>query len=376
MRERDSVGTFEDLHEAATRATGLDDFGGDEYHEGLRILLDDYAREAGLTGVGNYMQRSFVRGALVARLLSQTGFHQHPEYAEVAIERPLFVTGLPRTGTTALHRLLTADPAHQGPELWLMEFPQPRPPRETWADDPVFGGIQAAYAEHHVENPEFMGIHYTDAGSVEECWRLLRQSGKSIGYESLAYVPNYSAWLAKQDWTDAYERHKANLQLIGLNDQDRRWVLKNPSHLVGLDAIMRVYPDALVVQTHRDPRVAIASACSLSAEATRGWSTVFEGEVIGRTQLDMLAGASARFAEERTRYDPAQSVDVEYDDFVTDPVATVRGIYAAFGLPWTEEVSSRVGAIDAESRRGGRRPSHRYALSDYGLTEDEVLSRF
>jgi hypothetical protein len=376
MRERESVGTFEDLHEAATRATGLDDFGGDEYHEGLRILLDDYAREAGLTGVGNYMQRSFVRGALVARLLSETGFQQHPEYAEVAIERPLFVTGLPRTGTTALHRLLTADPGHQGPELWLMEFPQPRPPRETWAHDPVFGGIQAAYAEHHVENPEFMGIHYTDAGSVEECWRLLRQSGKSIGYESLAYVPNYSAWLAKQDWTDAYERHKANLQLIGLNDQDRRWVLKNPSHLVGLDAIMRVYPDALVVQTHRDPRVAIASACSLSAEATRGWSTVFEGEVIGRTQLDMLAGASARFAEERTRYDPAQFVDVEYDDFVTDPVATVRGIYAAFELPWTEEVSSRVAAIDAESRRGGRRPSHRYALSDYGLTEDEVLSRF
>lgn len=376
MRERDSVGTFEDLHEAASRATGLDDFGGDEYHEGLRILLDDYATEAGLTGVGNYMQRSFVRGALIARLLSQRGFTQHPEYAEVPIERPVFVTGLPRTGTTALHRLLTADPGHQGPELWLTEFPQPRPPRETWDDDPVFAGIQAVYAEHHIENPEFMGIHYMDATSVEECWRLLRQSGKSIGYESLAYIPNYSAWLAKQDWTDAYQRHKANLQLIGLNDQDRRWVLKNPSHLVGLDAIMAVYPDALVVQTHRDPRVAIASACSLSAEATKGWSAVFEGEVIGRTQLDMLAGASARFAEERAKYDPAQFVDVQYDDFVADPLATVRRIYTAFDLPWTEEVADRVSAIDAESRQGGRRPSHRYSLSDYGLTEDDVLARF
>ena len=376
MRERDSVGTFEDLHEAASRATGLDDFGGDEYHEGLRILLDDYAHEAGLTRVGNYMQRSFVRGALIARLLSQMGFEQHPAYVDVPVERPIFVTGLPRTGTTALHRLLTADPAHQGPELWLMDFPQPRPPRHTWESDPVFSGIQAAYAEHHVENPEFMGIHYMDAGSVEECWRLLRQSGKSIGYESLAYVPSYSAWLAKQDWTDAYERHKANLQLIGLNDQDRRWVLKNPSHLVALDALMRVYPDALVVQTHRDPRVAIASACSLSAEATRGWSTVFEGAVIGRTQLDMLASASARFAEERARHDPAQFVDVEYDDFVADPVGTVRGIYEAFDLPWTSVVSQRVRALDEESRRGGRQPSHRYSLSDYGLTEDEVLSRF
>lgn len=376
MRERDSVGTFEDLHEAASRATGLDDFGGDEYHEGLRILLDDYATEAGLTGAGNYMQRSFVRGALIARLLSQAGFKQHPEYAEVPIERPVFVTGLPRTGTTALHRLLTADPRHQGVELWLTEFPQPRPPRETWEADPVFTGIQAAYAEHHVENPEFMGIHYMDATSVEECWRLLRQSGKSIGYESLAYIPNYSAWLAKQDWTDAYERHKANLQLIGLNDQDKRWVLKNPSHLVGLDAIMAVYPDALVVQTHRDPRVAIASACSLSAEATKGWSTVFEGEVIGRTQLDMLAGASARFAEERSKYDPAQFLDVQYDEFVADPPGTVRSIYDAFDLPWTDDVADRVNAIDAESRQGPKRPSHRYSLADYGLTEEDVLARF
>ncbi|HEY0773236.1 MAG TPA: sulfotransferase [Nocardioidaceae bacterium] len=376
MRERDSVGTYRDLHEAAIRATGLDDFGGDEYAEGLRILLDDYANEAGLTGAGNYMQRSFVRGALVARLLSQMGFRQHPAYVDVPIERPIFVTGLPRTGTTALHRLLTADPTHQGPELWLTEFPQPRPPRAAWDQDPVFSGIQSAYAEHHVENPEFMGIHYLDAASVEECWRLLRQSGKSIGYESLAYVPNYSAWLAKQDWTDAYERHKANLQLIGLNDQDKRWVLKNPSHLVALDALMRVYPDALVVQTHRDPRIAIASACSLSAEATRGWSTVFEGEVIGRTQLDMLADASARFTEERAKHDPAQFFDVEYDDFVADPVGTVRAVYRAFDLAWTPEAADGVTAIDTESRQGPRRPSHRYDLADYGLTEDEVLSRF
>ena len=133
--------------------------------------------------------------------------------------------------------------------------------------------MQAAFSEHHVENPEFMGIHYMDATSVEECWRLLRQTGKSISYESLANVPRYSAWLAEQDWTDAYERHRANLQLIGLNDPDKRWVLKNPSHLVALDALMTVYPDALVVCTHRDPVTSIASACSLSAEATAGTST-------------------------------------------------------------------------------------------------------
>jgi Sulfotransferase family len=376
MRERESVGTFDDLHQAATRVTGLDDFGGDEYAEGLRLLLDDYENEAGLTGAGNYMQRTFMRGALVARLLSEDGFRQNPSYADVPVERPIFVTGLPRTGTTALHRLLTADPMHQGLELWLTEFPQPRPPRESWGNNPVFAGIQAAYAEHHIENPEFMGIHYTDAASVEECWRVLRQTGKSIGYESLAYVPKYSAWLAKQDWTDAYERHKENLQLIGLNEPEKRWVLKNPSHLVALDAIMAVYPDALIVNTHRDPLVAIASACSLSAEATRGWSTVFTGDVVGRTQLDMLAGAVERFTSARKQYDPAQFVDVSYDDFVGDPVGTVRGIYDTFDLPWTPEVSQQVDVLDAESRQGGRRPSHRYSLEDYGLTAAEVTARF
>ena len=107
----------------------------------------------------------------------------HPEHAEVPISRPIFVTGLPRTGTTALHRLLAADPAHQGLELWLTEVPQPRPPRDTWAANPVFQQIQAGFERHHVENPEFMGVHYIAADQVEECWQLLRQSMRSVSYE-------------------------------------------------------------------------------------------------------------------------------------------------------------------------------------------------
>ena len=375
-RTRETFGTYEEIAEAAVRTTGLSDFGGTAHEEGLRILCEDLAGLAELLPEGNYLQRTMVKGALVGRLLSEHGFAEHPSYVDVPVERPLFVTGLPRTGTTALHRLLAADPANQGLELWLTEVPQPRPARETWDADPIFAALQAAYGDHHVQNPEFMGIHYLDAASVEECWRILRQSGTSVGYESLAYVPNYSSWLSAQDWTDAYRRHKANLQLIGLNDQDKRWVLKNPSHLAGLDAIMKVYPDALVVQTHRDPVVAIASACSLSAEATAGWSSKFVGEVIGRTQLDLLARCVARFARERVAYPAEQFVDVQYDDFVADPVGTTRGIYDAFGLDWTPEVDVAVTAIDNESRRGGRRPRHRYDLADYGLTEAEVRAAF
>ncbi len=375
-RTRPDLGTFDDIAAAAVRTTGLEDFGGTEHEEGLRLLCEDMTENGGLTPEGNYMQRTMIKSALVGRLLSERGFLEHPSYAEVPIRRPIFVCGLPRTGTTALHRLLNADPTHQGLELWLTEVPQPRPPRATWETNPIYRALNEAYSEHQVENPEFMGIHYMDAGSVEECWRILRQSGKSIGYESLAHVPAYSAWLERQDWTDAYERHKANLQLIGLDDADRQWVLKNPSHLVGLDAIMSVYPDALIVQTHRDPAVAIASACSLSAEATSGWSTTFVGETIGRTQLDMLSKAVERFERERPTYRAEQFVDIDYSEFVADPVATTKHIYDAFGLDWNPEAEEAVTRLDAESRQGRRRPSHRYDLADYGLTECEVRAAF
>jgi len=373
---RDDVGTVDDLHESATRLTGLADFGGDEHVEGLRVLLDSYAAEAGLTPYGNKVKRAFLRGALVARLLSEAAWARHPEHAEVAVERPIFVTGLPRTGTTALHRLLTEDPAHQGLEVWLTEVPQPRPPRETWADDPVFQGIQAGYERHHVEHPEFMGVHHMSADQVEECWQLLRQSVKSVSYECLAHVPSYSRWLDGQDWTDAYRRHRRNLQLIGLPDAGRRWVLKNPSHLFALDALMEVYPDALVVQTHRAPSTIIASVCSLNEQAADGWSTTFRGEVIGRAQLDLWARGAQRFADARARYDQAQFLDVRYEDFVADPLGTVENVYRHFDLDLTGQAREAMTAACTASRSGAGKPAHRYDLARFGLTAGEVDERF
>jgi hypothetical protein len=144
--------------------------------------------------------RALLRGALVARLLSEAAWRQHPSHVDVTIERPVFVTGLPRTGTTALHRLLTADPSHQGLELWLTDVPQPRPPRSTWDDNPVYAAIADAHRRHHISHPEFMGVHYTSADQVEECWQLLRQSMTSVSFECLAHIPSYSRWLAGQDW--------------------------------------------------------------------------------------------------------------------------------------------------------------------------------
>jgi hypothetical protein len=374
--ERENVGTVEDLHASATRLTGLTDFGADDYTDGLAVLLDSYHADAGLTPLGRRVKRAFLRGALAARLMSEAGWAARPDCLELPVPRPVFVTGLPRSGTTALHRLLTADPAHQGLELWLAEMPQPRPPRDSWPANPLFARIQAAYERHHVEHPEFMGVHYIAADQVEECWQLLRQSLRSISYESLAHVPGYSAWLQRQDWTGAYRRHRRNLQLIGLPDAGRRWVLKNPSHLFALDALLEAYPDALIVQTHREPTTAIASVCSLAAHATDGWSDTFTGKLIGADQLELWARGVEAFAAARAGRDQAQFYDVGYDDFVADPVGTVAGVYRHFGLPLTAAAADAMGGLQAGSAASSGRPAHRYSLADFGLTAEQVRERF
>ncbi len=381
-RPRDRVGTLGDLHASATRLTGLTDFGADEYVDGLAVLLSSYTRDEKLTQLGQKMSRVFLRDALAARLLSEDAWQRYPEHAAVKVEQPIFLMGLPRTGTTALHRLLTADPVHQGLELWLTQLPQPRPPREQWADDPFYVQMQEGYRQHHVEHPEFMGLHHLGADQPEECWRLLCQSMRSISFECLAHLPTYSSWLQSKDWTDAYRRHRRNLQLIGLNDTGKRWVLKNPSHLFALDELLSVYPDALIIQTHRLPRVVIGSACSLSAHATAGWSEKFVGAVIGADQLELWGRGLDEFMACRARYDQSRFCDVWYDDFVTDPIATVESIYEYFKLELTGAAADAMRKMAAESVASGagvRRDAswrHHYSLEDFGLTAEQVDERF
>ncbi|HKS98140.1 MAG TPA: sulfotransferase [Rugosimonospora sp.] len=371
-----TVGTVADLHASASRVSGLTDFGADDYREALEVLLDSYAHDAALTPAGSKAARVMLRGALVARLSSESAWRQYPEHEQVPVTRPVFVTGLPRTGTTALHRLLSADPAHQGLELWLAEVPQPRPPRDTWADNAVFALLEDGYRQHRLEHPEFMGMHYLSAAEVEECWQLLRQSVMSISFECLAHLPGYSGWLSTQDWTPAYRRHRRNLQLVGLTEPERRWVLKNPSHLFALDALLAVYPDALVVQTHRAPATAIASVCSLNAEASAGWSDRYRGEVLGRDQLELWSRGVTRFLADRAAHDPAQFVDVAYEDLVADPMGTVERIYARLDTPLSGPARTAMAALHEQSVTGDRRPAHRYALADFGLSEGEVNERF
>ena len=375
---RTDVGTVEDLKASAVKAVGLDDFGTDDdnYVEALSVLLESYRRDADLTALGSKMSRFFLRNALVARLLSEASWKQHPGYVDVPVTAPMFVTGLPRTGTTALHRLLCGDPRHQGLELWLAEFPQPRPPRETWPQNPVFAQLDARFKKAHEENPDYTGLHYMTADEVEECWQLLRQSVHSVSYETLAHVPTYAQWLSRQDWTPPYQRHRRNLQLIGLNEPEKRWVLKNPSHLFALDALFATYPDALVIQCHRPAETIMASMCSLAQHTTQGWSNTFVGPTIGADELDTWARGLERFNAVRATQNPAQFCDVDYATLIRDPIGTVADIYKHFGIELSDDARAAIECTDEESKQGPRAPKHEYALADYGLTTDQVKERF
>ena len=374
----DAVGTAAGLHASASRITGLADFGPDDYTDGLDVLLESYARDAGLTPAGEKAARALLRGALVARLLSEAGWQSHPDWAAMPVERPVFVTGLPRTGTTALHRLLVADPAHQGLELWLAEAPQPRPPRPAWP------AIRSSRPSRRPAPGTTWSIPSSWGCTTSRPTRS-RSAGSCCG-SRCARSPS-SAWptcrptrrgCASQDWTEAYRRHRRNLQLIGLNEVGRRWVLKNPSHLFALDALLAAYPDALVIQTHRAPRAAIASVCSLAAQASEGWSATFRGPVIGEDQLSLWASGLERFTAERARHDPARFHDVAYDDFVADPFGTVEAAYGYFGLPLSGAAADAMRALVAGAGPPGRGPwpAHRYTLADFGLTGAQVDERF
>lgn len=363
-------GTFDDVAASAQRTTGLDDFGDLHHEEGLRILVEDYRDRAGLTEDGCKRMRGGLKGLLVAKLMAQQGFAAHPEHADVPIERPIFVMGLPRSGTTLMQRLLTADPGHQGLEQWLADLPQPRPPREQWDDDPIFSMMQQGFLAYHEAHPELAGIHYSDATTHEECWRLLQQSGRSVAFETQAHVPAYSEWLRTAQWLPAYAHHHRLLQLIGLNDTDKRWVLKNPSHLMAVDALSEVYPDAIIVVTHRDPVTCVASMCSLAEASTRGTSTTFVGETIGRTQLDLLVREQQAFDSAC----PDGVIDVQYADLVADPLAVVEQVYDGAGLHFSADARKAVADSLAESQSGVRAPRHDYDLADFGLTADQVHS--
>jgi hypothetical protein len=361
------------LHDSAAALAGTADFGPPDYLDGLRLLLRSYDEEARLTQLGRFAARAQLVNDLAGRAISEAGWRSRPDHARVGIARPIFILGLPRTGTSALHQLLLRDPGAQGLEPWLAQAPLPRPPRAAWPDHPHYRRCDEALRAQYAAAPELRALHEMSADAADECWRLLHQSFASVTFECTARVPSYARWCAAADFRPAYARYRRNLQLIGLGDPARRWVLKDASHLFAPDALVEQFPDACLVQTHRDPARAIPSVCSLNAGFRRGLEEQPDDVALGREQLELWERGLGRTLAFRWRRPDLRWIDVHFAELAADPVGTARRVLGVCGLD-PGDVAPLADWSRANPR--GRHGGHRYAAERFGLDAAALRERF
>jgi hypothetical protein len=359
---------------AACRDTGLDDLGAESYREGLDVLVGSLEHEAQLTEVGQLALESNITGNLANRLRVTDWVTHHLEVVDDGIERPIFILGMPRTGTTLLSYLYDADPVTRSLMRWESANSVPPPETATFTSDPRIEATRESSTMLDALNPGFKAIHYEAPDGPTECVAVLSQDFKSILWETIANVPSYGKWVSACDYTSAYEYHRRVLQLL----QSRapgRWVLKSPGHRLALDALTRVYPDARFVVTHRDPVKVVASVCSLIRSLSGTFSDGDHQAYIADHWAEVLTEMVTRVEDFRSRHDDAVFVDVAYDDLVGDPIDTMDVIYEALGEELTADAEAAMTA-HAASNRQGKYGKHAYALADLGLDRGALEERF
>ena len=368
------MSSIQQWHAAAAERTGLDDFGGDDYLEGLTVLEESLEVEAAMTDIGRFAIGEIITQALMGRLRAEAGLKARPEAADVAIEQPLVIIGLPRTGTTALHQLMAASPHFQGLELWLAEMPQPRPPRDQWEQIDDFLACKAKMDSIVEMDPERAAIHLQLADTVDECWNIFRQSFASVTFECLFRIPTYSAWWANCDMGLAYAQHRRSIGLIGVDEPDTRWILKDPSHLFAPEALFATYPDANVVMTHRDPLKAVASVCSLTAVSRQGFEEHPDDIAHGAEQTELWARGIERILASRAGRED-QFYDLHFADFQSDPLGSVAAICARFGYQLDTAAEQAVAQWAADHPKG-EHGVHDYSPEQYGLRAEAIHERY
>lgn len=361
---------------AARAATGLDDFGPGRWREHLRVLLRAYDEQARLTEAGRRMVQGELGAALAARLACVEAWKRRPEVLQREIRRPIFVLGLPRTGTTALHWLLAQDPANQVLEYWLAAAPRPRPPRATWEAEPAYQAAVEVLRWTYETDPGLRAIHVLEPDGPEECRHLFVQSFLDHTFDSNASIPAYTKWFEAQDMRPAYAWHRDVLKLVGSTSPERRWVLKYPAHMRELDVLLETYPDACIVQTHRDPAKVLPSVCSL----VTGWRSLYEGSAdaaaIGAWQLELYGAMVEKAMAVRDRHgDPKQFFDLGFPELRRDPVGAIGRLYDHFGLALGAEAERAMRAWVAADPHGGH-GGHRYRAEDFGLRAEAIRERF
>ena len=356
----------------AASTTSADD---DNYREALGVLLESYQRDADLTPFGSKMPRFFLRDALVARLLSEAAWKQHPEHADVPIERPIFVTGLPRTGTTALHRLLTADPPHQGLELWLAELPQPRPPRETWAENPVFQRTrrpvhQGAQREPRVHGPALhdrrRGRGVLAAAAPVAAVGVLRDAGAPPDLLAVAGAAGLDQAVSAAPQEPAADRAERPREALGAEEPEPPVRARRAARGLSRRAGHPVPPaggddhgvGVLAGPAHHRGLVEHASSAS-DRRRTRwrrgraGWSCSMPN---GPSTIRPSSATWTTSTSSPTRWHAS------------------RGSTATSASSSPTRRGRRWRQMHAESKQGPRAPKHTYSLADYGLTAERSRS--
>jgi hypothetical protein len=361
-----------DLIETAKRRCGLDDFGGGDFFEGLSRLIDSCQRESQLNLIGRIVLRADLIRTLCSRLFMQRDREVYPSIVRQEIHEPLFIVGLPRSGTTLLHTLLAVDPEHRVPLTWEVMTPSP-PTRDNKKRR-----IQRAISSCNCFNwlaPTFRHVHPVGAELPQECVSLMAPTFMSDQFDAMYYVPSYRAWFFHQDLRPPYEYHRRFLQHLQFRRNGRRWVLKAPTHMFALPTLLAVYPDALFVQTHRAPLDAMASVSSLITILRRVFSDAVDPQTVCREAIDYWSKTLDRFLQDRGRLAERRICDVNYVEIRRDPLAVVRHIYAHFGWSLSQKVEERMRRA-LESQPEDRYKLHRYDLSQFGVQEAESAARF
>lgn len=371
------AGALDQLHELAAGQIGSDDFGDSDYMMGLRVLLESMDYDPRFSERGRDIAWGSVLTTLCSRGHAVREMKQVAGLDKVPVSRPVVITGLHRTGTTALHKLLSVDPQFQGLQSWLTGAPMPRPPREQWEGIPAFQQVMRQLEARFAGSPDLRAAHDMAAEEVDECGGILFHGFKSLVWSSAWSSASYEAWRLTQCVRPSYNYFRRVLKLIGSSEPEKRWLLKHPPHIANLDVLFETFPDALVIQTHRDPGKAIPSLCSL-VMANHDLMEVGRKDQRARLMGPRESGRAAkalRDAEPVRRLHRPQVFDVLHADFHRDPMSVVRRIYPFIGMELTPETESAMEARVA-ARPEHRHGTHRYQASDYGMTEDEIREQF
>jgi hypothetical protein len=363
----------DELIEQARTATGLERFDSESYREGLDILLADINAgrppEAAIE-----RSRGSVVQALANRLKVTDYLGQRPELLERPIERPVFVFGMPRTGTTLLSNLLAADPARRSPLTWEIDDPVPPPVSAMLYADPRALARLESERQMLAARPE-MGKYYRNSAIYpNECVYIMAHDFKTLMWESRCNQLQYRDWLFQTDMTSAYEYHRRFLQLLQA-DAPGTWNLKMPSHALWIPTLLKVYPDARLIWTHRDPLSALGSFCSIISLAQQSFTSAPDPEFIGRNCSWQAQQHANRIMDARDDLGEDRITDVHYAQLTRQPIETMRKLYESLGDEFTGEAESAMRAWldDNPQDKFGK---HEYKLAQYGLSEKSATALF